>query len=54
MVKDNRTLLVILLAGIIIIALLDQTMTMRLLGTVQSLVIILLGITATLYLWKRM
>jgi hypothetical protein len=36
------------------LAWLDQTTTLRLLGTLQSLVIIILGMTATLYLWKRM
>ena len=36
------------------LAMLDQTTTFRILSTVQSLVIIILGITAILYLWKRM
>lgn len=50
---DSRTMGAILVI-IIGIALLDQTTTFRILGTIQSLVFIITGITITLYLWKRM
>ncbi len=50
---DARTMAAIALV-LLGLALLDQGTTLRILGTIQSLVIIVLGITATLYLWKRM
>ncbi|MBA3873127.1 MAG: hypothetical protein ABI970_10215 [Chloroflexota bacterium] len=51
---NNRTLALLVLLGFIIVIILNPNGLIYTLNVIQSLVIIVLGIVATLYLWKRM
>jgi hypothetical protein len=51
---NNRTLALGVLLAFVILLILNPNGLMYTLNVVQSLVIIVLGIVATLYLWKRM
>jgi hypothetical protein len=52
--RDNRTILLILIVAVALVMLLNPGWLRSVLDTVQSIVIIVLGIVATAYLWKRM
>ena len=51
---DNRTLALLILLGIIILLIINPNGLMATLGVIQSVVFIILGCVATLYLWKRL
>lgn len=51
---NNRTLALLVLLGFIIVIILNPNGLIYTLNVIQSLVIIVLGIVATMYLWKRM
>ena len=51
---NNRTLALGVLLAFVILLILNPNGLMYTLGVIQSLVIIVLGIVATMYLWKRM
>ena len=51
---NNRTLALLVALGFIIVIILNPNGLIYTLNVIQSLVIIVLGIVATLYLWKRM
>jgi len=51
---DNRTLTLGVILAFVILLILNPNGLMYTLGVIQSLVIIVLGIVATMYLWKRM
>jgi hypothetical protein len=51
---NNRTLALGVLLAFVILLILNPNGLMYTLNVIQSLVIIVLGIVATLYLWKRM
>jgi hypothetical protein len=51
---NNRTLALGVLLAFVILLILNPNGLMYTLNVVQSLVIIVLGIVATMYLWKRM
>jgi hypothetical protein len=51
---NNRTLALGVILAFIVLLILNPNGIMYTLGIIQSLVIIVLGIVATLYLWKRM
>lgn len=51
---NNRTLALIVLLAFIVLLIINPSGLMFALGTIQSIVIITLGIVATMYLWKRM
>ena len=50
---NNRTLARLVLLGFIIVIILNPNGLIYTLNIIQSLVIIVLGIVATMYLWKR-
>jgi len=50
---NNRTLALLVLLGFIIVIILNPNGLIYTLNIIQSLVIIVLGIVATMYLWKR-
>jgi hypothetical protein len=52
--RDNRTVLVIAIAIVAVVMILNPGWLLSVLGIVQSVVIIVLGIVATVYLWKRL
>ena len=51
---NNRTLALGVILAFVILLILNPNGIMYTLGIIQSLVIIVLGIVATMYLWKRM
>ena len=51
---DNRTLGLGVVLAFIVLLILNPNGLMYTLSVLQSLVIIVLGVVATLYLWKRM
>ena len=51
---NNRTLALGVILAFIVLLILNPNGIMYTLGIIQSLVIIVLGIVATMYLWKRM
>lgn len=51
---DNRTLGLLVALGFVIVLILNPNGLINTLNVLQSLVIIVLGIVATLYLWKRL
>ena len=51
---DNRTLALGVILAFVVLLILNPNGIMYTLGIIQSLVIIVLGIVATMYLWKRM
>ena len=51
---DNRTLALGVVLAFVVLLILNPNGIMYTLGIIQSLVIIVLGIVATMYLWKRM
>ena len=51
---DNRTLALLVLLGVIILLILNPNGLMATLSVIQSVVFIVLGCVATLYLWKRL
>ena len=51
---DNRTLRWLVALGLILVIILNPNGLTYTLNVIQSLVIIVLGIVATLYLWKRL
>ena len=51
---DNRTLGLGVVLAFIVLLILNPNGLMYTLNVLQSLVIIVLGVVATLYLWKRM
>ena len=51
---NNRTLALVVLLAFILLLIINPNGLMYTLGIIQSLVIITLGIVATMYLWKRM
>jgi len=51
---NNRTLALLVLLGFIIVIILNPNGLIYTLNVIQSIVIIVLGIVATMYLWKRM
>jgi hypothetical protein len=51
---DNRTLALLVALGFVIILILNPNGLIYTLNVIQTLVIIVLGIVATIYLWKRM
>ena len=54
MTLNNRTLALGVILAFILLLILNPNGLMYTLGVIQSLVIIVLGIVATMYLWKRM
>ena len=51
---NNRTLALGIVLAFVVLLILNPNGIMYTLGIIQSLVIIVLGIVATMYLWKRM
>lgn len=51
---DNRTLALGVILAFIILLILNPNGLMYTLNVLQTLVIIVLGVVATMYLWKRM
>ena len=51
---DNRTLAMLLVLSVVLLLILNPGGIMFALGVIQSIVIIILGVVATMYLWKRM
>jgi hypothetical protein len=51
---DNRTLSLLVLLGVVFILIINPAGLMSMLSVVQSIVFIVLGCVATLYLWKRL
>lgn len=51
---DNRTLMLIVVLAFLVLLIINPNGLMFTLGAIQSVVIIILGIVATLYLWKRL
>jgi len=51
---NNRTLALGVVLAFVVLLILNPNGIMYTLGIIQSLVIIVLGIVATMYLWKRM
>lgn len=51
---DNRTISLVVLLAFILLLILNPNGLMYTLNVIQSLVIIVLGTVATLYLWKRL
>jgi len=51
---DNRTLALGIVLAFVVLLILNPNGIMYTLGIIQSLVIIVLGVVATMYLWKRM
>lgn len=51
---DNRTLALLVLLGIVIMLILNPNGVIATLSVIQSVVFIILGCVATLYLWKRL
>jgi hypothetical protein len=51
---DNRTLIIVAIIVLATVMILNPNWLMYALGTIQSIVIIVLGIVATIYLWKRL
>jgi hypothetical protein len=51
---NNRTLALGVILAFVVLLILNPNGIMYTLGIIQSLVIIVLGVVATMYLWKRM
>ncbi|MBN8619470.1 MAG: hypothetical protein J0L63_11230 [Anaerolineae bacterium] len=51
---DDRTLLLLIVLGTILLLIINPDGIRYALDVIQSVVIIVLGIVATLYLWKRL
>jgi hypothetical protein len=51
---DKRTLLIIAISAVALVMILNPNWLMYALGVIQSVAIIVLGIVATIYLWKRL
>lgn len=51
---NNRTLALLVLLGVIILLIINPNGLLSTLGVIQSVVFIILGCVATLYLWKRL
>ena len=51
---DNRTLALLVLLGVIILLIINPNGLLATLSVIQSVVFIILGCVATLYLWKRL
>ncbi len=51
---NNQTLALGVLLAFVILLIINPNGLMYTLGVIQSVVIIVLGIVATMYLWKRM
>ncbi len=52
--ERNRTLALIAVIGIALLTLFNANWLLQILGIIQSVVFITLGIVAIMYLWKRM
>lgn len=52
--NDNRSLALILMILVLVVAAVNPYWVQNILGIIQSIVIIVLGIVATMYLWKRL
>ena len=52
--RDNRTVALIAVVAVAAVMLLNPNWLAYALSTIQSIVIIVLGIVAIMYLWKRM
>lgn len=51
---DNRTIGLAVLLAFVVLLILNPNGLIYTLNVIQSLVIIVLGVVATMYLWKRM
>ncbi len=51
---DNRTIGLVVVLAFVVLLILNPNGLIYTLNVIQSLVIIVLGVVATLYLWKRM
>ncbi len=51
---DNRTIGLVVLLAFVVLLILNPNGLIYTLNVIQSLVIIVLGVVATMYLWKRM
>lgn len=51
---DNRTLGLIVIVGILLVLAINPGSLLTTLSLIQTVVFIILGIVATLYLWKRL
>lgn len=52
--NNNRTVALLAVALVAVVMILNPNWLVYALGIVQSIVIIVLGIVATVYLWKRL
>ncbi len=52
--KNNLTIVVLVAVIVLAASIIDPYFNARILGTIQSVVMITLGVTAIIYLWRHM
>lgn len=52
--KNNLTIIILMAVIVLAVSVIDPLFSTRILSTIQSVVMITLGVTAIIYLWRHM